>query len=302
MANPQTIGNWANILEPILKAYFIDEYKKPTTVLPEIFSMETGTKQTEHYQSLASLDNFQKFDGTVVPASTPDVGYRLDLTTVEWAKAVDVSYALYLDEQYPIFKNLMGSMANSAKRTQEQLGIDIFNHAFDTTNVGGDTLALCSSAHTSTVAGVANQSNILTGALSYANFIIARATMRRFFDMAGNKILISPDILLVPVELETAAYELAESPDRPDTANRSISGVNKSYKPTVVISEFLTDTKNWFAISSEIAKKHNHYVMRTPLQLSKDQSPSTYIMRMSGYMRMNAGFSDWRFVIGSQCS
>ncbi len=300
MPNPQVNQAWTAYLEPILKTYFLDSYKSIVSKIPDVFSVENSKKLEETYQTSAGIGNFKQFNGVIMPTSSLDAGYTTKIKNVEWALAVDIQYMLWQTAQYPIFKSMMRDMAVSAKRTKEKTAFDIFNNAFNTTNVGGDGLALCSASHVDPSGAV--QSNRGTSALSYASYVAARTAMKKFKDMAGEPFFSQPDMLLVPTDLEVTAIEIAESNGKPDTPNNNISAVNRMWKPKIVVSEYLEDQNNWFLLDSVVAKNHLHFQNLTNLQLFKDQSTSSLIMRMAGYYACGAGFSDWRAVYGSEVS
>jgi phage major head subunit gpT-like protein len=89
-----------------------------------------------------------------------------------------------------------------AKRTREKHGASVFNSAFNTSVfAGGDTYALCATAHTrvgtSTTVG-----NYGTTALSATAVEATRLLMRQFTDETDNLMVAKGDMIIVPPALE----------------------------------------------------------------------------------------------------
>jgi phage major head subunit gpT-like protein len=297
----QSLTGWKDILQPILKGYFLNEYLEIPTQIPEVFDVNSSKKFKEIYLGIAEIGDFTKFNGAINKGNMSEA-YSLEIVHDEWTQGIDIQYKLYQDQQYPIFKQGAVGLAMASRRTREQNAFDIFNNAFNTTTVGGDGLALCSSAHTSPVPGTfSTQSNAGSSALSPASYIQTRQLMKRFRTWSGNRVLIEPDTLLVPVELEGTAREILDS-DRKALELSNTVNVIKTWKPKLMVNTFIDDINNWFMIDSRAAKLHLHFLNREPLRLWDDSSVSTLVMTFAGYYRTGVGFSDWRWCFGHNCA
>lgn len=292
-----TSGGWAHILVPTLRKYFLDHYLPLPSTIPSLFSVEKSSKAKEELLGIVGLDNFSKFTGTV---SKTDLiqGYKKEVEHDEWTASVDIQYKLYRDAQYPIFKNMMGRMARAARRTREEDAATVWNHAFDTTYfTGGDSLALCSTAHTNNVDST-TQGNSGTSTLTATNYTATRLLMKKFTDERGKKIGINPNELMVPIDLAETAITITESTLKTGTANNDVNVINKSWKPKVIINDWLTDTNNWFMMDGGLRKDSLFFYNREPLRLFNDSSKSTLVMTFTGYYRTGLGFNDWRWIYG----
>ena len=295
-----SLTGWKDILQPILKDYFLNEYLEIPTQIPQIFDVASSEKFKEIYLGIAEIGNFQKFNGQLNKGNMQEA-YTVEIVHDEWTQGIDIQYKMYEDQQYPIFKQGAIGMALSARRTREQNAFDIFNNGFNTTNTGGDGLGLFSTAHTSPVSAVGNQSNSGTSKLSPASYASTRALMKRFTTWSGNKVLINPDTVLVATENEVLARQVLES-DKVALELSNTTNVIKSFKNNLIITPFLDDPDNWFMLDSRTAKLHLHFLNRSPLKLTGDSSTNTWVMTFAGRYRTGVGFSDFRFAYGHNVS
>ena len=124
--------------------------------------------------------------------------------------------------------------------------------------------------------------------------------MRDFLDETDNLINVMGDTLLVPPELEETAYEIVNSDKQLDSANNNVNFNKGRYK--VLVWDYLSDTDNWFLIDSRYAKMFLKWFNRIPVEFNKDKDFDTYLSKWSAYTRYSYGFSDWKFILGSQVS
>lgn len=191
-------------------------------------------------------------------------------------------------------------LAMVTRRTREKHGMSLFNNAFNTTVfAGGDGLSLCNDAHTF-VGTAATQDNLLTAALSPTAVSSARLAMRDFQDDTGNMINVMGDTIIVPPELEQTAYEIINTEKQVNSANNNANFLKGRY--SVVVSDYLTDTDNWYMVDSKYMKMFLKWFDRTPVEFNKDKDFDTYIGKWSVYNRYSYGFSDWRWILGNQVS
>jgi phage major head subunit gpT-like protein len=291
-----TLGNWKNTVLPGLTGTFCNEYLIEQSMIPDLYSVETSDRYQEKIQNYASVGKFQKFLGQIAKVQGSEA-YAKTIIHSEWAAGTEIEYRLAKDDMYNVIKPKVMDLAYSARRTKEIDAFDIFNYAFSTTlSTGGDSVALCSSAHPSPISGVANQSNTGTSALSYTSYVTTRNYMRKFYDFNGIVLSVTPDTLMVPVDLGETAIAITESQLK--DSNFQVSVINKSWKPKVLISQYLTDTNNWFLMASREMKMHLKWYNREPLKLFDDSSTNNLVMTFAGYYRCSRDFTDWKWCFG----
>jgi hypothetical protein len=215
-------------------------------------------------------------------------------------KGIKVERKLVDDDLYSVINKRPQTLALVARRTKEKHASSVFNNAFNTSVFsGGDSLALCASAHTR-VGTATTQSNVGTSALSATALSAARLAMRNFLDDTDNLLNVMADVLLVPPELEQTAWEITQSDKKVDTANNDANFWRGRYR--VLVWDYLSDTNNWFLIDSRYAKLFLKWFERIGTEFNKDKDFDTYVAKWSTYSRYSYGFSDWTWIYGSNVS
>jgi hypothetical protein len=293
---PLVQENFADLIEPGLRKVFADVFNKQESMLPVLFNMQSSDKAVEHDLEMGDIANLEPFEGTI-PYDDSGEGYKTDYTHLEYARGIKVERRLVINDLYNIINKKPATLALAASRRREADGASIFNNAFNTTNTGGDALALCSSAHTSRVGG-SNQSNTGTDAFTATAVETARQLMVAYKSNRDNVISVKPDLLIVPQQLEEKAYEIINSTGKVDTAQNNANFHKGKYK-LVVWNNYLTDSNNWFLVDSNLMKLFLLWFDREPVQFFKDRDFDSLQAKFAAYAYYSYGFSDWRWVYGS---
>ena len=291
--------SFGRLLDPGLLSIFMDEFGLPGSMIDQLYGVEGSGKSVEYDLGIGGLGDLEEFDGTI-PYDDFRQQYRVSYSHREWVKGIKIERKLVDDDLYNVINQRPRSLAMVAKRTREKHAASLFNSAFNTSVfAGGDGLALCSNAHTA-VGTSTTQDNLYTSALSATAVATARLGMRDFLDETDNLINVMGDTLLVPPELEETAYEIVNSDKQLDSANNNVNFNKGRYK--VLVWDYLSDTDNWFLIDSRYAKMFLKWFNRIPVEFNKDKDFDTYLSKWSAYTRYSYGFSDWKFILGSQVS
>ena len=292
--------NFGELLDPGLRKIFMDEYMLPDTVADKLFSVEKSTKAVEYDYSIGGVGDLEEFGGTI-PYTDFDGQYKVSYTHKEWVQGMKVERKLMDDDQYSVIKGRSARLAISAKRTREKHGASVFNNAFNTSVFsGGDSQALCASAHT-WVGTDTTQSNTGTSALSVSSLATARLAMRDFTDETDNLLTARGNVLLVSPELEQTAYEITQTDRKLDSDHNNLNFI-KSLGYKVIVWDYLTDANNWFLIDEKYCKLFLKWFDRMPTEFNKDKDFDTYISKWSVYTRYSYGFSSWPWIYGSNVS
>lgn len=223
------------------------------------------------------------------------MGFDSTFTHKKIGKAVNVSKELMDDDQFNVIKTKPMEAAISLRRKVEYDCADIFNNADSTTNnTGPDGLALASTVHLREDGG-ATQSNKGTAALNETNLDTALVAMAELLDGKGQKILVQPDTLIVPVELETTARILMESQGRVGTANNDTNVFRN--RLNIFVYHHLTDANNWFILDSKLnAINGLKFISRLKQSIDRDDKTSNQVARWYASMRYSFGWTDWRSI------
>ena len=305
MATPMINAQFVDLLQKGLNEVFSVQRTElaEDAVRPLLYAEETNDAAFVRNQELGGLGNVRPFNGAGEYDSFTE-GFQIRYDHVRYWQGLSFSKDLIDDDQYGQIRQYPTKMAIAMERTMEIQGANLFVNAFNTTNgfTGGDGQSLCSASHTYRNSDVSSQSNTGTLPLTLDNLITTRKNMKKFVDDRNQLVRVRPDLLLVPRGLEDVAIQLTQSPDQPNTANRSINPVQR-FMPGLryVVWDYLSDSNDWFLIDSRLMKFYLHWYMREAPNFSIDPTSEfnvTFKVRSTG--RWSYGFDSWVWIFGHQ--
>jgi hypothetical protein len=209
-------------------------------------------------------------------------------------KAIDDN--LYKSEFGPSNDGLMESF----KETEELYGANVFNTG-STFNaaVGGDGVALFSTAHPTDGGNIANKPATEVD-LNETTLLNALITIRSTWtDNAGLKIHARGKKVLVPPGLEPVCIRLFRSELRPGTATNDVNAINhmnESLKESFMVWDYLTSQFGWFIQTNQ---KGLIWFNRKPFEMDMSVEFTTDNLLVKGYQRYVPSYYDWRSVWGT---
>ena len=307
---PATVGSFADLLEPGLRVWFMEELGRPAAVMEQLFGVSTSTKFEERYEGIGALGLPPPFKGTVEYEDF-DALYRTDIRNYEIAQGISITRQMFDDDQTNVMQTRARGLGASFRNGVEHDSAQVFINGFtdDGTNRlgastnGGDGVALLSTAHPQSPVNTGNtQSNEGTLALNVANLDTTRQAMRNFTDDKGILLGVNPDTLLVPPELERTATQIVSERAlyEPGSAQFDINMFAGRLRP--IVWDRLTDANAWFVIDSRLMKLHLKFQWRIRPEFNQDTDTNTLVARFQGYMRYGIGFTDWRWIMGQNPS
>jgi len=294
-----TQANWPSVVQRDLSEVFVEQYRDFDSLLPMIFRFVDATQGTEYDLEAGDIGSVPVYQGQITYDESKE-GYKKSVTETEYALGLKVQRKLLRNDLYDVVRTQVGLLAQAFRQKKEEIGASIFNNAFNTTHTVGDTLQLCSTAHTSNNGG-ANQGNMGTSAFSAANVEATRILMVKFKTNRDNIRTAAPDMLLVPTDLHEKAWEILNSYGKPDTAMNNRNFHVGRYK-LAVWDNFLTDSNNWFMIDSRLMKRVLKFRQWEPTQFFRTGEFDTITQKFAGYMSNGVSAVDWRFVYGHEVS
>lgn len=292
---PFVQDNFADLIEPGLRKVFSDVFNKQESMLSVLFNMQSSDKAVEHDLEMGDIANLEPFEGSI-PYDDSGEGYKKDYTHLEYARGIKVERRLVINDLYNVINRKPQTLALAAFRRREADGAGVFNNAFSGTD-GGDSLPLCSTAHTSRVGG-ATQSNSGTDAFTAVAVETARQAMIGFKSNRDNIIPIKPSLLIVPHQLEEKAYEVINSKGKVDTAQNNANFHLGKYK-LAVWPNYLTSSTRWWMADDQLMKMFLNWFDREPVQFFKDRDFDSLQAKFAAYAYYSFGWSDWRWVYGN---
>ena len=303
MAAPMTSGSFTNVVSVGIREVFFNSYDEVISkeaMVPRFYGMSKSSKQNEYTLSMSALGDYDDFTATgSLTYDDVSEGYKKTFTHNEWTKAFKIRRALKDDDLYGVFDNLVSQRGTAAARTREKHGATPFNGAFSGTS-GPDSLSLCNSSHTSTVSGVAVQSNTGTDTLSKTTVSSARLAMMKFYGLNGERIGVMGDMLIVSMDKEEDAWVIISSKGEPET---DVNNSNFHYgKFKLAVWPDLTSQYAWFLVDSRLMKKNLLWFDRVALELNEDVAFNNYESRYSAYMRYSYGWTDYVWIYGNNAT
>lgn len=296
--------NWAEALEPVIHHWFETGMQMRTPVAPQLFNVQTSARDHEKVGGIGGLgvDVFDNYENAnMIGEFDFDKGYIKTYTHREYPAKITIQRKMLDDNLYPQITDAARRVGVATMRKKEIDAASVFNNAFSASFTGADAVALCSDSHPQSPdrAG-STQDNNFALVLNKTNLRTVREAMMAFTDDRGNKLGITPDLLLVPPALEDDALPLVQSALDPSSANNAINPMASRFK--VVTWHYLTDSNAWFLIDSTQMKLSLDWFTRTPETLTREVRDETLSSSWIAYMRYSFGWSDWRWVAGSNPS
>ncbi len=260
-----------------------------------LFREDTSSHAVERSKGFGNMGLVPKYNGKL-EYRTAD---PLDLATythAEYGDAINIPRALVDDEEYGVINKLVQEHAMSYTRTIAYYMASVFNNAFSSSYLGPDGKSLCATNHSSGTKPSFNNKG--TSALTHDNVVATRSLMRKWKDESGNVILLNPDVLVVPTDLEATADEIVNSVQRSDNANNA---VNTNRKLTYIVEPLLTDANNWFMADSRLAQLYLNWYWRVRPEYAEDPTGNYNLgVNMRGYMRFSYGWDTHTWIYGHE--
>ena len=209
-------------------------------------------------------------------------------------KAIDDN--LYKTQFQPSNLGLMESF----QQTKEIYGSNILNTATTyNANIGGDGVALCSTAHPIDGGTVANTPATQVD-LNEATLLNAMISIRtNFKDQAGLKVFARGRKLIVPPQLEPVAIRLTKTELRPGTADNDVNAIlstSGGLPEGYMVNDFLTSAYAWFLLTNIDGLS---YMERVKFETDMQVDFVTDNLLVKGYERYSFGYYNWRSIFGS---
>jgi len=302
-----TAPNMQQVLEPGIRKWFFEEFGAGPDWVSMLYNITPSTKAVEHDESIVGSGEIPVFDG-VLSYGDLTQGFKVDYPIKTYAKGIAIERDLVDDDQYGIIERRARARGLDAYKTRQLHGIDIFNHAFDTTVfTGGDGKALCAADHPSSNPSLQGaQSNLGTAALSVSGVNAARQAMMSFNSDDGFKANVIPSLLLVAPGNGETAIEICKSMNLANTANNNINSNNipgmPGYNIEPMVCPLLTNSDAWFLTDARLMKMYLLWMEREAPNVVETGNFDGFLLKYAVRMRHAVGFSDWRWIYGSNPS
>lgn len=288
-------------LDPVLTEIFFQQYRQvPESLIGPVFGRRDSTKAVETDLRVGSFADPQLWKGQVY-YDEPNKDYQITYAHRHLTLGFKVEKTLLEDNQYEGIFTEAARLGQSFGRKRTKDAASVFNNAFSGV-LGYDGKVLCATDHPRSKTDATAVSNSMgTAALTDQNLESALVQLEGLGDDRGEETMVMPSILLVGRANRKKAYELTRSPQSPEDANNAVN----THTDLVPMVHPMITGKKWFVIdglfSQMVLKWYDRLGPQPEFGVDDDKS-STLTRSFFGRVRNSFGWSDWRFLVGSNPS
>ena len=288
-------------LLPGLNALFGMEYARYGEEHKEIYDTEKSERSFEEETKLAGFSAAPvKNEGSAIAYDNAQEAFTARYNHETIALGFSITEEAIEDNLYDsLSARYTKALARAMSYTKQVKAASVLNNGFSASYVGGDGVALFSTAHP-LVSGGTNSNRPTTNAdLNETSLENAVIQIAAWTDERGLLIAAKPKKLIVPPALQFVATRLLETELRVGTADNDINAIknNGSIPEGYTINHFLTDANGWY-LTTDVPNGMKHFV-RTPLSNSMDGDFDTGNVRYKSRERYSFGWSDPLGMFGS---
>jgi hypothetical protein len=288
-------------LLPGLNALFGLEYARYGEEHKEIYETEKSERSFEEETKLSGFSAAPvKNEGSAIQYDNAQEAFTARYTHETIALGFSITEEAVEDNLYDsLSARYTKALARAMAYTKQVKAASVLNNGFSSSYLGGDGVALFSTAHP-LVSGGTNSNRPSTNAdLNETSLENAVIQIAAWTDERGLLIAAKPRKLVIPPNLMFVATRLLETNLRVGTTDNDINALknNGSIPEGYTVNHFLTDTNAWF-LTTDVPNGLKHFE-RTALSNSMDGDFDTGNVRYKSRERYSFGWSDPLGVFGS---
>ena len=295
-----TTGAHPKALWPGIKTWWGRQYAEHPQEYPEWFDIETSDKAYEEDVEISGFGVLREKDqGQSLNYDSEVQGSITRYTHVAYAGGYIVTFEELRDDLYEVVSKRRAAMlAFAGRQTEEIIGANVFNQAFNTAYPIGDNAAFISASHPSLVG---NQSNLLTTSADLSETAIEdlATQVMQAVDYRGNKIALIPQSLGIAPQNWFDANRIIHSVLQNDTANNAINVIKATgmFPKGIMVNHYLLSATAWFIRTN--CPYGARFMWRDKPMFDTDNEFDTKNAKAACYERYSAFWSDWRGAYGS---
>ncbi|MEE9595056.1 MAG: hypothetical protein V3V92_06620, partial [Candidatus Hydrothermarchaeales archaeon] len=264
---PILTGNISALLAPDLYRVVVDVGMERPMEFPfwvNVIDMPWRTITDQQVSGPGTVP--QKPENTVFPGDDPIIGGTKSYTAIPWGLSMEVSFESWDDELYGYLRDLMSMLARSSRNRSEVNAHNVLNEAFVTTNnVGFDSAALASTAHTALDGrtAIANRPATDVGLSQTA----IQNGLINFHDLTEERNLpqlMSPSIILSGATNVFVMRELLGSSGVPFSTDNEMNSIIPD-ELRWMVSHYIDTQTNWFMMASKGVHDLNFPIRNRPV-------------------------------------
>lgn len=301
MAGVINTGSHPKALWPGVKAWWGRSYNDHQEEWTALFDKETSDKNYEENVQLTSYGLApRKTEGAPVAYDSEIQGFTTRYTHIAYALGYIVTQEEMDDNLYlEVSKTRAAGLARSFRQTKENVAANIYNRAFNGTYLGGDGVALCSTAHPNTSGGTFVNKPAVDADLSEASLEDMIILIMGATDDRGLLINLMPKSLHIARQEWFNANRILKSVYTPGSANNDINVLKatNALPGGIIMNHYFTAPHAWFIRTD--CPQGMKYFERKGISFDQDNDFDTMNAKAKGYERYSFGWTDPRAIFGS---
>ena len=281
-------------LLPGLNALFGLEYARYGEEHKEIYETETSERSFEEETKLSGFSAAPvKNEGTAISYDNAQEAWTTRYNHETIALGFSITEEAIEDNLYDsLSARYTKGLARAMAYTKQVKAASVLNNGYNAQYVGGDGVALFSTAHPLVNGGTNSNTFSTPSDLNETALEAAIIQIAAWTDERGLLIAAKPKKLVVPPALMFVATRLLETELRVGTNNNDINAIknNGAVSEGYTVNHFLTSTNTWF-LTTDVPNGLKHFE-RMPLQNSMDGDFDTGNVRYKSRERYSFGWSD----------
>jgi hypothetical protein len=293
-------GAHPKALWPGIKTWWGRQYDEHAQEYPELYDVETSDKAYEEDVEISGFGVLREKDqGSPTTYDTEVQGAVTRYTHIAYSGGYIVTYEELRDDLYEVVSKRRASMlAFAGRQTEEIIGANVFNQAFNPNYTIGDGTSFIANNHP-TISG--NQSNLLATSADLSETAIEDLGIQimQATDYRGNKIALIPQCLVISPVQYFDANRIVHSILQNDTATNAINVIKATgmFPKGIVTNHYFTSSTAWFIRTN--APCGARFMWRDKPMFDTDNEFDTKNAKATQYMRFSCGVTDWRSYYGT---
>jgi len=300
MAGVINTASHPKALWPGVKAWWGQVYNEHKEEYTDLFDKDSSS---QNYEEDVQLTGFglapRKSEGAGVSYDSETQGFVTRYTHVAYALGYIVTKEELDDNLYEkVSKKRAGALAMSFRQTKENVAANVYNRAFNATYLGGDGVALCSTAHPNASGGTFANKPSVDVDLSEAALEDAVIALMGYQNDRGLLINVMPKSLHVARQEHFNANRILKSVYQSGTANNDINVLmaTNAFPGGIKLNHYFTSPHAWF-IRTNVQDGMKYYE-RVGVSFDQDNDFDTMNVKAKGYERYSFGWTDPKAIYG----
>jgi len=296
-------GSHPKALWPGIREWWRREYDEHKTEWTDLVDAETSTMNYEEFVQLTGFGLVPvKPQGSGTSYTSEIQGFTTRMTHLTYSLGYIVTQEELEDDLYEkVSKTRSRALAFSFHQTKENVVANIYNRAFNASYLGGDGVALCSTAHPNTSGGTFSNMLAVGADLSEAAMEDLLVQIMGATDDAGLLISLMARSVIVSRQEWFNANRIMKSVFQPGTANNDINVLKatNAIPEGIKMNHYLTSPHAWFIRTNVRAGTGMILLNRVAISFTQDNDFDTDNAKAKSRERYSAGWVDPRAVYGS---